>query len=150
MSGWDANWFYYRVPMEQLADVRGKGTYPLSCTMILLKYSTEVTFECGPAYANVVAFTKATSIIGGHDAVEEFLACGLLPLSEKFGFKVEMKETPLSKVVVPMPQVTHVIGVQELVAAFKALIMNATSLCVGNYNITEHNAYKGLWHGQLN
>jgi hypothetical protein len=49
-----------------------------------------------------------------------------------------------------MPQVTHVIGVQELVAAFKALIMNATSLCVGNYNITEHNAYKGLWHGQLN
>jgi hypothetical protein len=36
------------------------------------------------------------------------------PLSEKFGFTVETKETSLSKVVVLMPQVTPVIGAQEL------------------------------------
>jgi hypothetical protein len=35
--------------------------------------------------------------------VEEFLTCGLWPLSEKFGFEVETKECPQSKVVVPMP-----------------------------------------------
>jgi hypothetical protein len=80
--------------MEQTADVRGKGTYPLSCTMIPLNYSTEVTFECGPADANVAAFTEVASTIGGRNTVEEFLACGLWPLSEKFGFKVEPKETP--------------------------------------------------------
>jgi hypothetical protein len=28
--------------------------------------------------------------------------------------------------------------------------MNATILLVGNYNITERNAYKGLQHGRLN
>jgi hypothetical protein len=28
--------------------------------------------------------------------------------------------------------------------------MNATNLLVGNYNIAEHNAYKGLRHGMLN
>jgi hypothetical protein len=107
---WDGNWFYCRVPMEQTTDVYGKGTYPLSCTMTLLNYATEVTFECGPADANVAAFTEAASIIEGRDAVEEFLACGMWPLSDKFGFKVEAKETPLWKVVVSMPQVTPVIG----------------------------------------
>jgi hypothetical protein len=136
--------------MEQTADVRGKGTYPLSCTMIPLNYSTEVTFECGPADANVAAFTEVASTIGGRNTVEEFLACGLWPLSEKFGFKVEPKETPLSKVVVLMPQVTPIIGVQELGATFKTRIAKAASLLVGNYNISEHNAYKGLRHGRLN
>jgi hypothetical protein len=136
--------------MEQAADIRGKGTNPLSCTMIPLDYSMEVTFECGPRDANVATFTEAASIIGGHNAVEEFLACGMWPLSKKFGFKVETKETPLSKVVVSMPQVTHIIGVQEQGTAFEARIMNAASLLVGNYNITEHNAYKGLRHGWLN
>jgi hypothetical protein len=105
-----------------------KGTYSLSCTMTLLNYVMEVTFECGPADANIVAFTKAALIIGGRDVVEEFLACGLWSLNDKFGLKVGVKETPLSKVVVPMPQVTPVIGVQELASTFKARIANAASL----------------------
>jgi hypothetical protein len=105
--------------MEQTANVRGKGTYPLSCTMIPLNYLMEVTFECGPKDIYVVSFTEVASIIGGHDAVEEFLACGLWPLSEKFGFTAETKETPLSKVVVLMPQVAPIIGAQELGAAFE-------------------------------
>jgi hypothetical protein len=33
---------------------------------------------------------------------------------------------------------------------FEVRIVSATSLLVGNYNITEHNAYKGLRHGRLN
>jgi hypothetical protein len=61
--------------------------------MIPLNYLREVTFECGSRDADVVAFTKAALIIGACDAVEEFLACGMWPLSEKFGFKVDRKET---------------------------------------------------------
>jgi hypothetical protein len=106
--------------MEQTADVRSKGTYPLSCTMTPLNYLTEVTFECGPADANVAVFTEAASIIGGRDAVEEFLAYDLWPLSDKFGFKVETKEAPLSKVVVSMPQVAPIIRAPELWATFEA------------------------------
>jgi hypothetical protein len=71
MSGWDGNWFYCRVPLEQTAHVHGKATYRLSCTMTPLNYAMEVTFECGPVDADVVAFTEAASIIGGHDAIEE-------------------------------------------------------------------------------
>jgi hypothetical protein len=116
---WDGNWFYCRVPMKQTADVHGKETYPLSCIMVLLNYSTKVTFECDPGDANGAAFTDAALIIGGRDAVEEFLAYGLWPLSKKFGFKVEAKETPLLKVVVPMPQVTPVIRAQEQGVTFE-------------------------------
>jgi hypothetical protein len=96
---------------------------------------------------NFAAFIEVTSIIGGHDAVEEFLTCSLWPLSEKFGFKVDTKKSPLSKVMVPMPQVTVIIGEQEPEAEFEARIVNAVNLLVGNYNIAGHNTYQGLRHG---
>jgi hypothetical protein len=41
MSDWDSNWLYCRVPLEQKADVQGKGSYPLSSTMTPLDYLTE-------------------------------------------------------------------------------------------------------------
>jgi hypothetical protein len=72
------------------------------------------------------------------------VACGLWPLSEKFSFKVETKESPLSKVVVPMSQVDTVIGTEESGAEFEAHIRNATNLLVGKYNVAEHNTYQGL------
>jgi hypothetical protein len=49
-----------------------------------------------------------------------------------------------------MPQVTPIIRAQEVGAAFEARMVNAASLLVGNYNITEHNTYKGIRHGRLN
>jgi hypothetical protein len=57
---------------------------------------------------------------------------------------VETKESPLSKVVVPMPQVTTVIGAHESNAEFEARIVYAVNLLVGNYNVAEYNAYHGL------
>jgi hypothetical protein len=95
MSGCDGNWFYCRVPMEQKANVRGKGSYPLSSMMTRLNYLTEVPSSCGLEDANLVAFIEVTSIIAGRVAVEEFLSCGLWPLSEQFGFKVEKKSLPV-------------------------------------------------------
>jgi hypothetical protein len=76
-NGWDGNWFYYRVSVEQKADVRGKGSYQLSSTMTRLNYLTEVPSSCDLEDGNFAAFIELTSIIGGHDVVEEFLACGL-------------------------------------------------------------------------
>jgi hypothetical protein len=57
-----------------------------------------------------MAFMEATGIIEGRDAVKEFLACGIWPLNDSWYFAVEMKESPLSKVTVPVPQVTTTIG----------------------------------------
>jgi hypothetical protein len=105
-SGWDGNWFYCKVPAEQMADVQGKGHYPLSSTMTQLNYLTDAPFECDPKDMNVEAFAEVASIIGGRNTVEEFLGCGMWPLSEKFGFEVETKEIALLKVMVPMSKVT--------------------------------------------
>jgi hypothetical protein len=63
---------------------------------------------------------------------------------------MEMKESPLSKVVVPMQQINAAIGTEESRAEFEVCIVNAANLLVGNSNIMEHNAYQGLQHGWLN
>jgi hypothetical protein len=110
-------------------------------------YLTEAPSSCGLEDANFMAFVEAISNVGGRDAVEEFLASGLWPLGEKFGFKVETKEFPLSKVEVLIPQIDAAIRADESRAEFEVCIVNVVNLLVGNYNVAEHNAYQGLQHG---
>jgi hypothetical protein len=52
--------------------------------------------------------------------------------------------------VVPMQRVTVVIKAQEPGVEFKARIVSAANVLVGNYNITEDKASQGLRHGRLN
>jgi hypothetical protein len=61
-------------------------TYPFSSKMMEWNYLTEVPSSCGPEDDDFAAFVEATSPIGGRDVVEEFIACGLSPLGELFGF----------------------------------------------------------------
>jgi hypothetical protein len=82
--------------------------------------------------------------------VEEFLTCGLWPVGEQFGFPVETKVSPLSKVLVPMPQITATIGEWGSEAQFMASIEDAANLLVGKYNTVEHTAYQGFRHRRLN
>jgi hypothetical protein len=122
-------------------------TAQFGSTMTLLCHLAEAPSFCGPKNADFAAFIEATSIIGGHNAVEEFLSCDFWPLSEKFGFRVKTKESPWSKVVMSMSQVTTVIGAYESKAGFEACIVYASNLLVGNYNVAKHNTYQGLRHG---
>jgi hypothetical protein len=115
--------------------------------MTPLEYLIDAAFECGPGDANVAAFIEATSILGGCDTVEEFLPCGIWSLSEKCEFEVETRETPISKVIVPIPKATPTIGNQESEATFEVQILVIANLLVSNYNATEHNAYIGFRHG---
>jgi hypothetical protein len=57
---------------------------------------------------------------------------------------VEVKESPLSIVMVPMPQITAAIGERKSEAKFVARVENVTNLLVGKYNIMEHKAYQRL------
>jgi hypothetical protein len=70
--------------------------------MTRLIHDMDISSSCSPEDDDFAAFVEATSLIGGRDAVEEFLASGLRPLGRCFGFLVEMKESLLSKVIVPM------------------------------------------------
>jgi hypothetical protein len=113
--------------------------------MTQLEYLMDALFECGPNDANVTAFTEAQMIIGGHDAVEEFLVCDIWLLSENCEFEVERRESPILKVVVPMPKVTPIIVKQESEAALEARIEPASWQL-----LREHNSCMGLWHGRFN
>jgi hypothetical protein len=62
--------------------------------MCALDFNTEPSFECGNGDASYAAFVSATRSIGGWDAVEEYMACGLFPLSASFGLReIEDGET---------------------------------------------------------
>jgi hypothetical protein len=53
--------------------------------MATLDSVMEPPFECNDDDARDTAFVKATCIICGRDVVEEYMACGLFPLSVSFG-----------------------------------------------------------------
>jgi hypothetical protein len=63
-----------------------KGTYTLSLKMTPLNHLLEAPSAYSPDNVDIATFIEVTSIIGGSDAVEEFLACGLWHLSEKDWF----------------------------------------------------------------
>jgi hypothetical protein len=105
------NWFYCKVPSYK-SDVHGKGTYPLRSEMTQLDYLTDAPYRCGADDINVMAFTEVAVITGGRETVEEFLACDIWLLSEGWEFEVETKESPLSRVRVPMPKV-NLIGLPQ-------------------------------------
>jgi hypothetical protein len=115
--------------------------------MTPLVHEMDVSSSCGPEDADFMAFIEVTSRTSGRDAVEEFLASGLWPLGQQFGFEVETEESLLSKVIVAMPWITTAIGQRESEATFVAWIEKVAHELVGRYNITKHNAYQGLQYG---
>jgi hypothetical protein len=119
--------------------------------MTQLEHLIDAPYKCGREDVNMMAFAGAAVIIGGCDTVEEFIACSIWPLNEGWEFEVEMKESPLLMVVVPMPKVSAIIGKQEMGAAFKTWITAVSNQLVGNYSAIEHNVCATqLQHGQLN
>jgi hypothetical protein len=70
-------------------------------------------------YIGDVAFIKATGAIGGHDAMEEYLACGLYPLSTGLNLReVADSIMQVSKLKVPLPKFCVVCSDKEDNAKF--------------------------------
>jgi hypothetical protein len=63
----------------------GKGIYFLCSEMSALDYMMEEAHSCTADDANAMAFKEVAKIIEGRDVVEEFLSCGVLPLSNGDG-----------------------------------------------------------------
>jgi hypothetical protein len=49
-----------------------------------LDFVTDPPLECPDDVVGGTAFIKAMRTIGGRDAIEEYMACGLFPLSASF------------------------------------------------------------------
>jgi hypothetical protein len=98
--GWTKVWFYLPGPLPSKLQ-RQEKVFALGSWMSVLDYEVEHAVDCPYTDVNNIAFIQATTMIRGHDAVEEFLACGMYPLSAGFSFKdVTNDTTVMSKVVV--------------------------------------------------
>jgi hypothetical protein len=96
-AGWARSWFYCKVPIHQ-SEAGGKGIHLLHSRMSSLDYLTEPVHNCPEDDVNDKAFVHATTTIGGRDAVEEFLAYKMWPLSSAVDLsEVEEAESPLLK-----------------------------------------------------
>jgi hypothetical protein len=85
--------------------LRGKSVYALHSSMARLDFSTEPSFECADDDAGDLTFAHATSLFGGRDVVEEYLACRMFSLLASFGFSdIADGERPALKVTLPLPE----------------------------------------------
>jgi hypothetical protein len=118
--------------------------------MCSLEFRTEPPFDCADDDSRDVAFIHATKFIGGRDAVEEFVACGVYPLAAGAGFdRVVTCTTLVSKWKVLLPKfiAAHKDDVQ-----FLARVELEAEGIAGSYTKPEHDACLAHMHngGRLN
>jgi hypothetical protein len=102
--------------------------------MTRLDFVVEPSFKCPDDEAGDVAFIKATRAIGGRDAVEEYMACGLFPLSTSFNLgDIADGETPVWKLAVPLPKFLIARRIEEMNDGFRARVGLAATNVVGWY-----------------
>jgi hypothetical protein len=98
LAGLTKSWFYYHVPCRR-SSKGSKSICALQSCMSELNYDVWPEVECLDNDPNDVAFVRATTTIGGRDAIEEYVACKMYMLAVSFGFKsVPLGMTPMSKV----------------------------------------------------
>jgi hypothetical protein len=151
---WSQAWFYCKVPLPRSSSLRQcKGIYALHSYMTGLDFATELSFECLDDDASDIAFVRATRTIDDQDAVEEYMACELFLLPASFGLgEIAEGETPVSKLVVPMPTFPIVRLPEEMNDGFVARVELAAVNVVGLYARREHKvcAKAVLNDGQVN
>jgi hypothetical protein len=78
---------------------------------------------------------------GGRDTFDEFLACGIYPLSAGFGFKsVTTGMTTMSKVEMPLPVFPMETISTEITDRFLVKVEKDAEKILGSYGPKEHDA----------
>jgi hypothetical protein len=132
-------WFYCKVP-RHLFERGGKTVHILHSYMCSLEFQTEPPFACADDDSGDVAFVQATKFIGGRDAVEEFIACGMYPLATGTNFdRVATRTTPVSKLKVPLPKfiAIHKDDNEDDVQFLVRVELEAEGI-IGSYTKVEH------------
>jgi hypothetical protein len=105
--------------------------------MTALDFSMDHSFECAKDNSRDVAFICATGFISGQDAVEEYLACRMFPLSASQKLQGEM---PILKVTLPLPEfpLAKLLGMSN--DHFLVMVELGAENVLGSYIRTEHDA----------
>jgi hypothetical protein len=103
-SGWTRAWFYCKVPAHVCAQ-EGKAVHVMRSYLCGLGFRMEPPFDCADEDSGDVTFVKDMNFIGGREAVEEYMACGMYPLSASISFeRVTDSVTPVSRLKLPLPK----------------------------------------------
>jgi hypothetical protein len=109
--------------------------------MSKLDYAVEPDIECSDNDLNDATFIRATSTVGGHNAIEEYVACKMYPLDVGFDFKsVPLGMTPISRVETPLP--LFVVGTIAIEHVDRVLagIETKVERVLGSFGLGEYDA----------
>jgi hypothetical protein len=115
--------------------------YALHLWISALDYIVEPEVECPDNDVNDAAFVRATTTIGGRDAVEEFVACRMYPLASSFGFRdVMVGMTAVSKVKTQLPLFPVELASTEGAGCFLVNVKVDAERVLGSFRLMEYNA----------
>jgi hypothetical protein len=110
--------------------------------MSSLNFHTKPSIEDFGEYLSDDGFISTSRNIGGWDAVEEFVSCGVWPLAGNVSFKhVKVDLTLVSKLKVPLPRFALSHEDEEDDAHFLVRVEHEARNIVGSYTRAEHEAY---------
>jgi hypothetical protein len=133
-------WFYCKVPLH-VCPRGGKSVHALRSHMSTLKFHTKLSFNYPDDDLSGGDFFWASRCIGGRDAMEEFVSCGVWPLAAGINFEhVKVGEMPVSKLKVLLPKISLRRQDDEDDTELLARVEQEARIIVDSYTCTEHKA----------
>jgi hypothetical protein len=143
---WSSYWFYVKVDMSKIPGYEGQA-HPLSSPIEALTAVNTAEFNHRVVGIRSCenAFNLSSTILGGRDIVEEFVAAQIWPISygwapsEIVHFNVNWAspEVPFSKFGIKLRE-------GQSVDAFMLDIEKRVTLMIGEYTMNEYKVYKAL------
>jgi hypothetical protein len=143
---WNSYWFYVKVNMSEVPGYKGPA-YPLSCSIAPL--TTVNTAEFNHRAVGIrnceSAFHLASTILGGRDIIEEFVAAQIWPIScgwapneiVHFNENWAAQEVPFLKFGIKLRE-------GQSADDFMVEIEKRVTLMIGEYTMNQYKAYKAL------
>jgi hypothetical protein len=143
---WNCHWFYLKINMSEVPGYTGP-THPLSCPIAPLTAVNTAEFnQRALGIRNCKsAFHLASTILGGRDIIEEFVAARVWPISSGWApteivyFKVNWAAQE-----VPFPKFGIKLREDQSADAFMVEIEKRVNTMIGEYTMNEYKAYKAL------
>jgi hypothetical protein len=133
-------WFYCKVPLHPCPR-GGKTIHALRSHMSALNFCTKPISSNTTQDLNDDGFIWASQNIGGQDVVEEFLSCGVWPLSSSVDFEhVKVDFTLVSQLKIPLLNFPLRREGEKDDVRFLARVEQEARNIVGGYTRTEHKA----------
>jgi hypothetical protein len=146
IDDWNSYWFYLKVNMSEVPGYAGPA-YPLSCPIAPLTAMNTAEFNHRAVGIRNCksAFHLASTILGGRDIVEEFVAARIWPISSGWApTEIVYFNVNWAAQEVPFPKFGITLREGQSANAFMIKVEKKVNLMIGEYTMNEYKAYKAL------